>query len=53
MNHSQARTAVRSFGGGGSPAPIPARIRADVASRMPSTRLFTSGTLPAPSISRR
>ena len=37
MNHSQARAAARSRGGGGSPAPMPSRIRAEVASRMPST----------------
>ena len=53
MNHSHARAAARSFGGGGSPAPRPSRIRAEVASRMPSTSVFTSGTLPTPSISLR
>ena len=43
MNHSHARTAVRSAGGGAAPARCPSRIRAEVASRTRSTTSRTSG----------
>ena len=53
MNQSQPRAAARICGGGGSPAPSPSRIRAEVASLISSISAFTSGTLPALSISLR
>jgi hypothetical protein len=53
MNHSHPRAAARSLGGGGSPAPMPSRMRADVRSRTSSISAPTSGTLPALSTSFR
>ena len=53
MNQSHACAAVRIFGGGGSPASSPSRMRAEVEFLISSSRACTSGTLPTLSISLR
>ena len=53
MNQSQACAAVRIFGGGGSPASSPSRMREVVEFLISSSRACTSGTLPTLSISLR
>ncbi len=53
MNQSQPRAAARSRGGGSCSTPSPARIRAEVSSRIARISAPTSGTLAALSISLR
>jgi 4-amino-4-deoxy-L-arabinose transferase-like glycosyltransferase len=53
MNHSHARAAERSLGGGSAPTPKPSRMRAEVRSRTWVISSPTSGTPPALSISLR